>query len=45
MRPTEVDSLIGDASKIENILGWSAKTHWRELAEIMVASDLERISK
>ena len=39
-RPTEVDALIGDPSKAEDILGWKAKTHWKELAELMVASDL-----
>ena len=43
-RPTEVDALIGDASKVERILGWKAKTHWKELAELMVVSDLEKIS-
>jgi GDPmannose 4,6-dehydratase len=45
MRPTEVDALIGDPSKAEQILGWKAKTHWRELAEIMVESDLKLVSK
>ena len=44
-RPTEVDALIGDASKAEQILGWKAKTKWKKLAEIMVESDLEKISK
>jgi GDPmannose 4,6-dehydratase len=44
-RPTEVDALIGDPSKAERILGWKAKTHWKELAELMVASDLEKISQ
>ncbi len=43
-RPTEVDALIGDASKAERALGWKAKTHWKELAEIMVESDLKKIS-
>ncbi len=43
-RPTEVDALIGDASKAERALGWKAKTHWKELAEIMVESDLRKIS-
>lgn len=43
-RPTEVDALIGDASKAERALGWNAKTHWKELAEIMVESDLRKIS-
>ena len=39
-RPTEVDALIGDPSKAERNLGWKAQTHWKELAEIMVKSDL-----
>jgi GDPmannose 4,6-dehydratase len=43
VRPTEVDALIGDSSKAERILGWRAKTHWKELAELMVASDLAKI--
>ena len=38
-RPTEVDALIGDASKAKSTLGWSAKTHWRELAQLMVDAD------
>lgn len=38
-RPTEVDALIGDPAKAEKNLGWTAKTHWKELAEIMVESD------
>lgn len=40
-RPTEVDALIGDPTKAEEILGWTAKTHWKELAEIMVESDFK----
>ena len=40
-RPTEVDALIGDASKAEKELGWKAKTHWKDLAELMVDADLK----
>ena len=40
IRPTEVDALIGDPSKAANQLGWTAKMHWKELAELMVDSDL-----
>jgi GDPmannose 4,6-dehydratase len=40
LRPTEVDALIGDPTKAERNLGWKAKTHWRELAKLMVESDL-----
>jgi GDPmannose 4,6-dehydratase len=41
LRPSEVDSLIGDASKAERILGWTPKTNWRKLAEIMVDADIK----
>jgi GDPmannose 4,6-dehydratase len=44
-RPTEVDALIGDSSKAERILNWKAKTHWKELAEIMVNHDLQILNK
>jgi GDPmannose 4,6-dehydratase len=44
LRPTEVDALVGDASKAKQLLGWEAKTHWKELAELMVQSDLKKIS-
>ena len=45
IRPTEVDALIGDASKTERKLGWKAKVHWRELAEMMVDADIETFGK
>jgi GDPmannose 4,6-dehydratase len=41
IRPTEVDALIGDPSKVSQQLGWKATTHWKQLAEIMVDFDLE----
>ena len=44
-RPTEVDALIGDPSKAERELGWKAKTHWKELAELMVDADSKLIEK
>jgi GDPmannose 4,6-dehydratase len=40
LRPTEVDALIGDPTKAKNILGWEAKTHWADLAKLMVEADL-----
>ena len=43
-RPTEVDALIGDASKAKAKLGWIAKTHWRELAQLMVDADDRQVS-
>lgn len=40
-RPTEVNLLLGDATKAKEILGWTPQTSCKELAEIMVESDLE----
>ena len=40
IRPTEVDALIGDPSKATKKLKWEAKTHWKELAELMVDADI-----
>jgi len=45
IRPTEVDALIGDASKARLELGWKAKVHWRDLAELMVDADIEIFGK
>ena len=39
-RPTEVDALVGDASKAYSALGWKAKTTWDDLARLMVDADL-----
>lgn len=39
-RPTEVDLLIGDASKARAQLGWAPKTPFSQLVKEMVASDL-----
>jgi len=43
-RPSEVDLLIGDASKAKAKLGWEAKTSLEELVEIMIQSDKALIS-
>jgi GDPmannose 4,6-dehydratase len=45
VRPTEVDALVGDPSKIERDLGWKAQVHWKELAQLMVDADLESVQK
>ena len=44
-RPTEVDLLIGDASKAQNKLGWKATTSLNELVNDMMESDLKLMSK
>jgi GDPmannose 4,6-dehydratase len=40
-RPTEVDSLCGDASKARATLGWKPKVSFPELVRKMVDHDLE----
>ena len=39
-RPTEVDLLIGDATKAKEKLGWEPKIRFKELVEMMVEHDL-----
>jgi GDPmannose 4,6-dehydratase len=43
LRPTEVDSLVGDASKAHQDFGWKASVHPPELARIMVDHDIAAI--
>jgi len=40
-RPSEVDLLLGDASKAKIELNWTPKTSFKELVKIMVDSDME----
>lgn len=40
LRPTEVDSLIGDASKSAKKLEWTATVDGRQLARLMVDADI-----
>ena len=39
-RPTEVQELLGDASKAERVLGWRPQTTFTELVRIMLEADL-----
>lgn len=43
LRPTEVDSLIGDASKARDVLGWTPTVLTPELARLMVDADTDTI--
>ena len=45
LRPAEVDHLVGDASKAREQLGWEPRVSFRELVEMMVDADLERLSR
>ena len=40
-RPTEVDLLLGDASKAKKLLGWEPKVSFEELVHMMVDTDME----
>ena len=40
IRPSEVDSLIGDSSKAKKVLGWEPKVSFEELVALMVENDL-----
>lgn len=43
LRPTEVDALIGDATKAERLLEWKPTIDARELAKLMVEADVEAL--
>jgi GDPmannose 4,6-dehydratase len=42
-RPTEVDFLLGDASKARRILSWQPRVSFQELVHIMVDADLQAL--
>jgi len=44
-RPSEVDLLIGDASKAKKILHWEPKVRFHELVRIMVDADMQLLSR
>jgi GDPmannose 4,6-dehydratase len=44
-RPAEVDHLVGDAGKARRVLGWEPRVAFRELVEMMVRGDLERLQR
>jgi GDPmannose 4,6-dehydratase len=44
LRPAEVDHLVGNATKAREQLGWQPRVSFKELVELMVESDLERLS-
>ncbi len=44
LRPTEVDSLIGDPSKAQEVLGWVPKVLTPNLARIMVDADIASLA-
>ncbi len=45
LRPAEVDSLVGDASKAKRILGWQPSVTFEQMVEMMVLNDMELLKK
>ena len=43
LRPTEVDDLIGDATRAKDILGWQPETFTPDLVKIMVDADRAKL--
>jgi GDPmannose 4,6-dehydratase len=44
-RPTEVEQLLGDATKAKDKLGWESKTSFEKLVKIMVKADLDKVKR
>ncbi|HDL04365.1 MAG: GDP-mannose 4,6-dehydratase [Candidatus Zixiibacteriota bacterium] len=45
VRPAEVDHLLGDASRAKKELGWEPEVSFEKLVQMMVNSDLEKLSE
>jgi GDPmannose 4,6-dehydratase len=43
LRPAEVDLLIGDSSKAKRELGWTPRTTFKQLVELMVDADIATV--
>jgi GDPmannose 4,6-dehydratase len=42
-RPTEVDVLLGDASKAGRVLGWKPRVKFNELVRLMIDADIQML--
>ena len=40
-RPSEVETLLGDATKAKNVLGWEPKTKFKDIVKIMMLNDIK----
>ncbi|QCC76416.1 GDP-mannose 4,6-dehydratase [Nocardioides daphniae] len=43
LRPAEVDTLVGDASKAKQVLGWEPKVDFEQLVRMMVDADISAL--
>src|SRR5437763_28395 len=44
LRPAEVDHLLGDPAKARADLGWTPTVHFKQLVEMMVDADIQRLA-
>ena len=44
-RPSEVETLLGDASKAKKLLGWEPKTSFEDLVSDMIENDIAEVQK
>lgn len=44
-RPTEIDLLLGNAAKAQQMLNWKPQTTFRQLLKIMMEADLKKVQK
>jgi GDPmannose 4,6-dehydratase len=44
-RPTEVEFLLGDATKARRKLGWEPKVKFKDLVKIMVDADIRELEE
>jgi len=42
-RPTEVNRLLGDATKARTVLGWKPTLSFEDLVELMMRADLQAL--
>jgi GDPmannose 4,6-dehydratase len=42
-RAAEVDLLVGDTSRAKKLLGWTAKTKFKDLVKLLVDADIEML--
>jgi len=45
IRPAEVDTLLGDATRAKDVLGWTPEVSFEEMIQMMVKADLARLGK
>ncbi len=43
LRPAEVDSLVADSSRAQEVLGWRPKTDFEQMVRLMVDADVSRL--